>query len=171
MRLLIGLCCLLMASTAMAKDFTMATVDMQKLFKAYPETAGAQKKLDNLTLQRKKDLADSEKSLKKLQDELSKDTLTSEQKSAKEKAFQDEAQNFQDEKTTIENELVEKQQEMIQEIVGKIKAVVATVAEKDGYDLVLDENDTVTANNSVDITDEVLKSFSSATSDSDSTTP
>jgi outer membrane protein len=169
MRYLTLLFCFLAASTAMADGFTIATVDMQKLFKAYPGTPPAQKKFDAYTQKQKAELVDSQKILVKLQKELEGNTTLSDSaKQEKLKAFQDESQNFQDEKTRIQNDLTVKEQEMTQAIVGKIKDIVATVAQKDKVDLVLDNNDTVNAKNAVDLTDEVLAAFKTVSTDSDS---
>jgi len=169
MRYLILVICLLAASTVMADGFTIATVDMQKLFKDYPGTPPAQKKFDAYTQKQKAELVDSQKILVKLQKELEGNTTLSDSaKQEKLKAFQDESQNFQDEKTRIQNDLAVKEQEMTQAIVGKIKDIVATVAKKDKVDLVLDASDTVNAKNAVDLTDEVLAAFKTVSADSDS---
>jgi outer membrane protein len=167
MRYLILLFCLMVSSSVMAGDFTIATVDMQKLFKGYPGTPIAQKKFDAYTDKQKAELADSEKILEKLQKELQGTTLSDSEKQDKLKAFQDETQNFQDEKTRITNDLTEKEQEMTQTIVAKIKDIVSTIAQKDKVDLVLDANDTVDAKTAVDLTDEVLAAFKNVTVDSD----
>ncbi|HXL72810.1 MAG TPA: OmpH family outer membrane protein [bacterium] len=169
MRYLTLLFCFLAASTAMAKDFTIATVDMQKLFKAYPGTPPAQKKFQAFTDLRKKDLMDSEKILESLKEELTgphADSLTTEQKEEKGKEYQDESQNLQDEQTHVQNELAEKEQEMTQALVGKIREIVATIAQKEGVDLVLDSNDTVDVKSGVDLTDEVLAAFKNVSADS-----
>jgi Skp family chaperone for outer membrane proteins len=161
----------MVSSVAMADGFTMATVDMQKLFKAYPGTPAAQKKFDAYTQKQKAELEDSQKILVKLQKELDgSTTLSDSDKQDKLKAFQDESQNFQDEKTRIQNDLAEKEQEMTQAIVGKIKDIVDTVAQKDKVDLVLDTTDTVNTKSGLDLTDEVLAAFKNVTVDSDDST-
>lgn len=170
MRYLILLLCFMVSSAVMAGDFTMATVDMQKLFKAYPGTPVAQKKFDAYTQKQKAELEDSQKILVKLQNELQATTLSDSDKQDKLKAFQDESQNFQDEKTRITNDLTEKEQEMTQAIVGKIKDIVATVAQKDKVDLVLDDADTVNVKSALDLTDEVLAAFKNVTVDSGDST-
>jgi outer membrane protein len=173
MRYLIMLFCFLAASSVMAKDFTTATVDMQALFKKYPGTLPAQNKFDALTKSRKKDLVDSEKILEKLKEELTGPdaaTMTTTEKEAKGKEYDDERQNLQDEQTHIQNELAQKEQEMTQVIVGKIKAIVATIAQKDGVDLVLDTADTLSVQGSLDLTNEVLAAFKNVSADSDDST-
>ncbi len=160
MRFITLLCFLLATSTVMAKDYVMATVDLQKLFKAYPGTAKAQKKFDALAKDKKAELSSSEKILTKLQNELKNaDDLTEKQKTAKQKQFQDEAQTYQDLKTHLQNELSTKQQEMTQSVLDEIKVIVNKVAAKDGVDMVVQSSDVVYMKTDMDLTDEVLKSF------------
>jgi outer membrane protein len=173
MRYLIMLLCFLAASTVMAKDFTIATVDMQALFKKYPGTLPAQNKFDALTQSRKKYLTDSEKLLEKLKEELTGPdaaNLTTKEREEKGKEYQDESQNLQDLQTHIQNELTQKEQEMTQVIVGKIKDIVATIAQKDGVDLVLDSANTLSVKGSLDLTSEVLEAFKNVSADSDDST-
>jgi len=160
MRFITLLCFLFATSAAMAKDFTVATVDLQKLFKAYPGTAKAQKKFDALAKDKKAELSSSETILTKLQKELKdSDDLTEKQKTAKQKQFQDEAQTYQDLKTHLQNELSTKQQEMTQTVLDEIKVIVNKVAAKDGVDMVVQSSDVVYMKTDMDLTDEVLKSF------------
>ncbi len=169
MRYLILSLCFLVSSSVMADGFTIATVDMQKLFKAYPGTVAAQKKFDAYTQKQKAELVDSQKILVKLQKELDgSTTLSDSAKQDKLKAFQDESQNFQDEKTRIQTDLTAKEQEMTQTIVGKIKDIVSTVAQKDKVDLVLDNTDTLSVKGGVDLTDEVLVAFKNVSADDSS---
>lgn len=173
MRYLVMLFCFLAASSVMAKDFTIATVDMQALFKKYPGTLPAQNKFDALTKSRKKDLVDSEKLLEKLKEELTGPdaaTMTTTEKENKGKEYDDERQNLQDLQSHIQNELGQKEQEMTQVIVGKIKDIVATVAQKDGVDMVLDTADTMSVKGSMDLTTEVLAAFKNVSADSSDST-
>lgn len=175
MRYLLLLLCFLSASTVMAKDFATATVDMQSLFKKYPGTLPEQNKFDALTKSRKKDLVDSEKVLEKLKEKLTGPdaaTMTTKEKEDKGKEYDDERQNLQDLQSHIQNELAQKEQEMTRVIVGKIKDIVATIAKKDGVDLVLDSRDTLTVKGDMDLTNEVLAAFKNVSADaSDSSKP
>ena len=65
MRILSFLVCFfLMLSTAFAKDFKVATVDLAKLFSEYPGTKDAQDKFNAIALQKKqKDIAGEEQDL------------------------------------------------------------------------------------------------------------
>ncbi|HXL73344.1 MAG TPA: OmpH family outer membrane protein, partial [bacterium] len=162
MRYLTLLLCFLTASTVMAKDFTSATVDMQKLFKAYPGTLPDQNKFAALTKTRKKDLMDSEKILEKMKEDLTGPdaaSFTTAERDAKGKEYDDERQNLEDMQSRIQNELAQKEAEMTQAIVEKIKVIVAVIAKKHDVDLVLDTRDTESVEGGLDLTDEVLTSF------------
>jgi Skp family chaperone for outer membrane proteins len=162
MRYLILLFYFLAVSAGIAGDFSTATVDMQKLFKAYPGTLPAQNKFDELTKSRKKELLASEKILEKLKEELTGPdaaSFTTAERDAKGKEYDDERQNLADMQTRIQNELAEKEQEMTQVIVSKIKVIVATIAKKHDLNLVMDTGDTISITNGLDLTDEVLADF------------
>jgi Skp family chaperone for outer membrane proteins len=162
MRYLILLFCFLAAQTATARNFTVATVDMQKLFKEYPGTLPAQNKFETLTQSRKKDLVDSEKILENLKEELTgprADDLTTAEKTEKGKEYDEKRQDLLDLQSRIQNELAQKEQEMTQAIVGKIKMIVAAIAQKHDVDLVLDTKDTESLQSGLDLTDEVLAGF------------
>ena len=162
MRYLILLLCFLTAPAVMAEDFTAATVDMQKLFKEYPGTLPAQNKFVALTKSRKKDLMESEKVLERLKEELTGPgaaSLTTTEREAKGKEYDDERQNLEDMQTRMQNELAQKEQEMTQAIVGKIKTMVAAIAKKHDVNLVMDTRETESLQGGLDLTDEVLASF------------
>ena len=174
MRYFTLLLCFLASSAVTAKDFTAATVDMQKLFKAYPGTLPAQNKFTALTQSRKKDLMASAKNLETLKEQLTgpdAGSLTSAERVAKGKEYDEQRQSLQDLQSQFQNELAQKEQEMTQAIVEKIKMVVSAIAKKDDVDLVLDTKDTESLQDGLDLTDEVLVSFkkvdSSSTDSSD----
>jgi len=67
MRLMILGLVLMAATAAMAKDFTIATIDFQQVFNTYPGTVKAQKKLTDLIQEKQDDLNDSQKVVVALQ--------------------------------------------------------------------------------------------------------
>jgi outer membrane protein len=161
MRFLALIFCFLAFSTGNADDLTVATVDLQTLFKEYPGTSQAQQKYNDFAQVKKQDLADSEEDLNDLQKELSepKSPLTRKERRRKVEELNEETRDYQDEKNRIERELEERNLEMTRLLMGRIKDVVAGIAKKDGVDLILDSNDAVFAKHERDLTDEVLRAF------------
>lgn len=162
MRPMIALmCCFLVASVASAKDLKLAVVDMQKLFDGYPGTQKAKDKLKDIEKKKMNDLTDTAQELKDLQKELndSSSVLSEKQKARKEREFNEKKAAFDQDQAQAQKELMGKENEMTQNIVGEIKAIVATIAKGKDFDLVLDQDKTVYARDAVDLTDDVLKSF------------
>jgi Skp family chaperone for outer membrane proteins len=70
MRFLTLICFFLVASTVMAREFTVGTVDLQQLFKDYPGTKTAQKKFNEMADKKKQDLTDAAEEIRDLEKEL-----------------------------------------------------------------------------------------------------
>ena len=161
MRLITLLCCFLVASLASAKDFKVATVDLQKLFKEYPGTDKAQKKFKALAEKKQKDLQESAQDLQDLQGEIknSGSVLSAKQKKQKETELKQKAHDLDLAESQARSYLASKESEMTQSLLEEIKALVAGVAKDKGADLVLDSDKTVFVNGGVDLTPDVLKNF------------
>lgn len=163
MRFIVLLMCFCVSAVVEAREFTVATVDMQLLFKEYPGTAPAQKKYNAFVADKKKELSDDKDTLEEMQNQLTskKIRLSNEQKKEKLAEFQAQAQDYESEKSDIETELADKEQDMTQTLVQQIDGIVAGVAQAQGIDLVLDSNDAVGIPNGKDLTQVILEKFSS----------
>jgi outer membrane protein len=161
MRFITLLCCFLFASVVSAKDFRLATVDMQKLFNSFPGTEKAKKKLEDLEEKKKEDLADSKQELIDLQKELGGDSslFTEKQRMKKEKEYNDKLSAYNQQTEQIQKELMAEESEMTQNIVDQIKKIVADVAADKGIDLVLDSDKTVYAKDPVDLTSDITDRY------------
>jgi outer membrane protein len=170
MRFLSLLCCFLIASFASAKDLKIGTVDLQKLFKAYPGYKTAEKKLKALASKKQKELSEPEGELTDLQKELegSGSVLSSKEKKKKATQYQEKLKDYTILQKQMQMELAAKQDEMVAGILDEVKGIVADVAKDKGVDLVLDAEKTVYVNGGVDLTDAVLKTKNYKSSDSDS---
>jgi outer membrane protein len=167
MRWLAFLCCFLTASSATASNFKIATVDMGKLFKEYPGTRQAEKELAAFSKKKQRELADSQEILADFQKVLngSKGKLSRKEKALTEKEFEAQTRKFEDEKNNMQDELAERDSAMTRILLDQIRDLVATVARKEGVDLVLDTNNVAGVNKIPDLTAEVLKAFPRMDSD------
>lgn len=161
---------LLVAGMVSAKDFKVATVDLQKLFKEYPGTEAAEKRFKKIYKKKDQDLQDSAEELRELKKELddSNSVLSAKQKRQKQGELEKKAKDLEMENAQFQNELAVKNNEMTQNILGEIKDIVAKIAKDKGVDLVLDAEKTVYANGGEDLTAEVLKSKEFKSSEPDS---
>ena len=170
MRFFTLLCCFLIAAAASAKDFKVATVDLQKLFKEYPGYNSAQKKFKDMAEKKQKDLQESAQDLQELQSELksSSSVFSAKQKKAKEAELKQKAHDLDTAENEARTYLASKESEMTQSLLEEIKVIVAGVAKDKGVDLVLDGDKAVYVNGGTDLTDDILKSFKKVDSQDDS---
>ncbi len=161
MRFITLLCCFLIASLASAKDFKIATVDLQKLFKEYPGYDKAQKKFKDMAEKKQKDLQESAQDLQELQGEIknSGSVLSAKQKKQKEAELKQKAHDLDLAESQARTYLASKESEMTQTLLDEIKVIVADVAKDKGADLVLDADKVVYINGGLDLTADILKSF------------
>jgi len=151
---------LLAATAAMAKDFTVATIDFQTIFNSYPGTAKAQKKLTDLIQAKQDDLNDQQKVVAVLQKELKDTTLSPAEKKKKEKEIKKKQQALLDEKNVMQGELEKRKQEMMRELATEVNDIIGNVAIKDNVDMVVERNTVHYMKTPIDLTAEIVKGFS-----------
>jgi Skp family chaperone for outer membrane proteins len=170
MRILSFLVCFfLMLSTAFAKDFKVATVDLAKLFSEYPGTKDAQDKFNAIAAKKQKDMTGEEQDLQDLDTELKKQAsvLTPKQKADKEYILKKKLEDYTQQKNQVLAELKTDEAQMTDDILTQIKTLVSQVAKAKGYDMVLDSEKTILVTNPADLTDDVMKAFPASASVSD----
>ena len=171
MRILSFLACFfLMMSTAFAKDFKVATVDLAKLFNDYPGTKDAQDKFNAIASKKQQALAGQEQDLQDLDTELKKQAavMTPKQKADKEYMLKKKLEDYTAQKNQILAELKTDEGQMTDDILTQIKTIVTQVGKSKGYDLVLDSEKTILITNPVDLTADVEKAFPASAPASDS---
>jgi len=168
MRLILLGLVLMVTTAAMAKDFTIATVDFQRVFNTYPGTVKAQKKLDALIKEKQDDLNVSQKAVLDLQKALKHPAaaLTAADKKTKEKEIKTKEQKLMDEKNVLQNEIAKRKDEMMRELVTEVNAIISNAAIKDNVDMVVERNTVHYVKNPNDLTDEILSGFSKTKTDS-----
>jgi outer membrane protein len=104
-----------------------------------------------------------ENEIKKLEEEISKQglLLTEDSRKEKEIIFQRKVSQFQKRAADLNKEIQDKKTEVLREFNKILEAVVKTVAEKEGYEVVLDKNPdigtVVYISSSMDISKEVIE--------------
>jgi Skp family chaperone for outer membrane proteins len=155
---------LMAASAAMAKDFMVATIDFQTIFNSYPGTVKAQKRLTDLIQAKQDDLNDQQKVVAVLQKEAKDTTLSPAEKKKKEKEIRKKQQALLDEKNVMQGELEKRKQEMMRELATEVNDIIANTAIKDNVDMVVERNSVHYMKTPIDLTAEVVKSFSKTNS-------
>ena len=143
------------SSSVLAKDLKFGYVDVFKVFNDYNKTKDFDQKL-----QEKKDKAAGEldkkkEELIKLQNKLS--LLKDKKKEKQEKALIEAAGEYKGLERSVETDIRKERDEKMKEIIKDIDKVVKEYAEKNKYDLILNQNAVLYGNKVKDITSDILK--------------
>jgi len=149
-----------------ASSFKVGLIDPQMVIEKSRDGQRALATLKEHAAVRQKLLKADEEELKKLQEEGQNAKNPSEaEKQALQENFQRKFQEYQKRGQEFQQELAQKQKDMVMEYMKKIEAATKAVAERHGFDLVLDKGSEATlkiaiySKNGLDITDEVVKEF------------
>jgi|SRR5579884_2508687 len=150
-----------------AESYKVGVVDQQAVLERSKAGKRALEGLKEFSAARQRIVSADDEELKKLEAELkSQDsTLTEAQKHDKQEQFRVKFEGYQRRLQDFNREIQAKQKELAEEYQKKIDQAAAAVAEKAGYAAILDKGNDATiriviyANESIDITDQVLKEF------------
>ena len=139
-------------STSPAAEFKMGVIDPQVVLE---KSKAGKRALDGL-----RELRNTEKQIK---EQASK--LTDNEKKEKETSFRAKIQDYQKRAQEFNQELQGKQKELVDEYMKKIAVATQAVADKAGYQLVLDKGSEQTVKivifnkDTIDLTEQVIKEF------------
>jgi outer membrane protein len=150
-----------------AADFKMGVIDPQVILE---KTKAGKRALDGLreyVSTRQKLLSRDEEELRNIEKQIKEQAskLTESEKKDKETSFRTKIQDYQKRAQEFNQELQTKQKELVDEYMKKIAAATQTVADKGGYQLVLDKGSEQTVKiviynkDAIDLTDQVIKEF------------
>ena len=148
------------AADKAAAQLKIAIVDVQAAILQTNEGKAARQKIEKDVAQKRQELVDQQKNLKKLQDEFQaqQSVLSDAEKQAKQKEFQTKLQAFQQAQMNFEQESRQKEAGALQKIFVNIQTEVKKIAKQKTFDMVFDKSAAVLlfANNTTDITSEVV---------------
>lgn len=150
-----------------AADFKMGVIDPQVILE---KTKAGKRALDGLreyVSTRQKLLSRDEEELRNIEKQIKEQApkLSESEKKDKETSFRTKIQDYQKRAQEFNQELQTKQKELVDEYMKKIAAATQTVADKGGYQLVLDKGSEQTVKiviynkDAIDLTDQVIKEF------------
>ena len=153
--LLIGL---LIAGPAMAaKELKVGIIDTQKVLKEAKAAKSANDTLQKDLNAKRATLAAKEKEAQRLNEDVKK--ATGADKKEKSDKLAQLVKDYKRLNSDLGEELKKKQLELTQKLITEIRQVVNTVADKDGYTLILEKGSVVLNDDSFDITDKVIKLY------------
>jgi outer membrane protein len=158
--LLLGLS--LLAGPALAQEFRLGFVSLDRIIKEAVPAKNAQVKLEQEFAKREKELQAQGVALKSLADQLERDasTLSESQRTTRQRQLVEQDREFQRKRREFQEDLNARRNEELQQVFDRANRVVKQVADAEKYDLILQE--AVYVNPKHDITDKVIKALNAA---------
>lgn len=157
--LLVGLCLSAAAGIALAQEFKVGIVNLDRIFREANSAKAAQVKLEQEFTKREKEIADLGNQIKQQSEKLEREapTLSESQRNARQRQLVDQDREFQRKRREFQEDLNTRKNEELQLVIERANRVVKSLAETEKYDLIIQE--AVYANPKHDITDKVIKSL------------
>ncbi|MEK9953207.1 MAG: OmpH family outer membrane protein, partial [Curvibacter sp.] len=155
--LLLGLS--MLAMPALAQEFRLGFVSLDRIIKEAVPAKNAQTKLEQEFSNREKDLQAQGVTLKNMADQLEREapTLSESQRANRQKQLIELDRDFQRKRREFQEDLNTRRNEELQQVFERANRVVKQVADSEKYDLILQE--AVYVNPRHDITDKVIRAL------------
>lgn len=139
----------------------IGVIDIQKIMKTSKTAKMAQAAFNREVKARNDKYSNREKEVRAMEEELKKgDTQWSaEEKAEKSEKLARAVKELKRMGSDMEEELRQKHSELNRKIMEDIRGVVHTVFQKEKYTLILERNSTIIADDSIDITDKVIRIY------------
>jgi outer membrane protein len=149
------------AADAVAAQPTLAVVNVQQLFQSSPKIADLNKQLQAKFKPRQEKLLSSQKTLSDEVEKFKKEspTMSQKDKDALQKKITGDQAVLQKEAAAFQQDLNKEQGKVMKGVLAQLNSVIASIAKKNNYSLVLDSQAVIYAADSSDITKQVSKEF------------
>jgi len=160
---LIGIVLFGFLGSALAADYKIAYVDIQKAVNESNAGKDAKKAITKEVEKFQRQIADKQKELQTLKESLEKQApmLTPDARATREKEYQNKLREFQRWGEDTQNEINQKRVEVERNISIGLLKVIQKVGADDGYTLILEKNESLVlfVSKTIDITDRVIKAY------------
>ena len=160
---LLLVCIGMVATPVMAETQKIGYVDLQKALNLSVAGKEAKEKIKAKVQTYDADVRQRQEELKKLKDDLEKQAmlLSEEARNAKERDYQQKVKDYQRFTKDIQETLQQTDADLTRKILERLLKVVQDVGKSEGYTIILEETESsiVYADESIDISDEVIKAF------------
>jgi len=148
---------LLSAAPALAQEFKIGIVNLDRIVREAAPAKAAQTKLEQEFTKREKDLADLGNQIKTASERLEREgpTLPESQRAARQKQLVDQDREFQRKRKDFQEDLNNRKNEELQIIIERANRAVKALAETEKFDLIIQE--AVYINPKHDITEKVIR--------------
>jgi outer membrane protein len=148
---------LLSAAPALAQEFKIGIVNLDRIVREAAPAKAAQTKLEQEFTKREKDLADLGNQIKTASERLEREapTLPESQRATRQKQLMDQDRDFQRKRKDFQEDLNNRKNEELQIIIERANRAVKVLAEAEKFDLIIQE--AVYINPKHDITEKVIR--------------
>ena len=148
---------LLSAAPALAQEFKIGIVNLDRIVREAAPAKAAQTKLEQEFTKREKDLADLGNQIKTASERLEREapTLPESQRATRQKQLIDQDRDFQRKRKDFQEDLNNRKNEELQIIIERANRAVKVLAEAEKFDLIIQE--AVYINPKHDITEKVIR--------------
>ena len=149
------------ALPAWAQSGKLGFVNTERILRDAAPAQRAQKKIETEFKKRDQELAQIAGELKRMQDDLDKNsvTMSETQRRSKEREFGDLNRDFQRKQREFREDLNQRRNEELAQVVAEANRVIKQIAEQEKFDIIF--QDAVFASPRIDITDKVIKALDS----------
>ncbi|MGZ3688449.1 MAG: OmpH family outer membrane protein [Bdellovibrionota bacterium] len=151
------------SGVARAEEVKIGTVDMERALQNVEAGRKAKSQLEKEAINKKKELEGEEASIKKMGEELKKQSmvLSDDARAKKQAELQERYLKFQEKGARTQMEFQQRQQELITPIVSKLKTIITDLSKKRGYTVILEKNENTVlfSQDKDDLTNEVISAF------------
>ena len=149
------------ALPAWAQSGKLGFVNTERILRDAAPAQRAQKKIESEFKKRDQELAQIAGELKRMQDDLDKNSMTMSetQRRSREREFGDLNRDFQRKQREFREDLNQRRNEELAQVVAEANRVIKQIAEQEKFDIIF--QDAVFASPRIDITDKVIKALDS----------
>ena len=162
-KLLTAAALVLPLSLAQAADLKIGFVSVAKILSSAPQAEAASKRLEQEFAPRQKGLVEAQKSVRKLEEKLSKDgaVMSESQRRNLENDIRNQLRDLNRTNAELREDFNLRRNEELGKFQKQVLEVINGVAKEEGFDLVVNDNATLYASPQVDVTEKVLKRLTS----------
>ncbi|MEO7091824.1 MAG: OmpH family outer membrane protein [Polyangiales bacterium] len=149
------------SEAASAAEVSIVYVDFDKIVAEVDEGQNASELMKKEQAKRQGDIQAMEAKIKKLQDDLEKQSKAFSKDALEKKAaeYQQALAEYQQIVMKFNNELSAKEREFFEPIERKVKDMLRTIAMRDGYDMILNKRSVPYGRKDLDLTDKIIQEF------------
>jgi len=157
-KLLTAAALVLPLSLAQAADLKIGFVSVAKILSSAPQAEAASKRLEQEFAPRQKGLVEAQKSVRKLEEKLSKDgaVMSESQRRNLENDIRNQLRDLNRTNAELREDFNLRRNEELGKFQKQVLEVINGLAKEEGFDLVVNDGATLYASPQVDITDKVL---------------